>query len=110
MALENLAAIANALAEQFHPELFVQWNRISPTARDIPTEAGKGKAATWDVEFSGTVDAATVAEGADVTSGEFDSDVDVPGTLAWAHYRKSFQITETALDAAATSAASADWT
>lgn len=104
MALENLAAVSDALGQTFAPQLAVQWNRSAQTAADIAAIPGKGKNAAWDTEFSGDVDAVDVEEGSDVGDAEFDSDENEDATVPWAHYRKSFKITETAIDAAASSA------
>ncbi len=102
MAAENLASISAALSQIFAPELKRQWNRSAVTAAFVSATAGAGKNAAWDVEFGGAT-AATVAEGSDVLPGEFNSDVNQPAILPWAHYRSSFSITETELDAAASS-------
>lgn len=102
MADTTLSAISNALSLTFQPQIERQWNRSAVTASRIGVKAGGGKSANWDVAFPvGTV--STVAEGSDVQSGEYGSDVNVPATMAWAHYRHPFRITETALDAAASS-------
>lgn len=99
---ENLASISNALGQTFQGELERQWNRSAVAASRIPIRAGSGKNASWSVEFSGAT-ATTVADGSDVQSSEYSNDVNVPAVLAWAHYRHSFQISETELDAAASS-------
>lgn len=104
MAQEVLSDILNALPAQLAPKLYLQWNRAAVTAAGVEAEPGAGRQAEWDVEFSGDVDAATVAEGSDVAAGEFDSDTDVPATLSWAIYRAAFNISSTALSAAMSSA------
>lgn len=103
MALENLAAIADALGQRLAPKLYYQWNRAAVAAALIPAIPYRGKNCAFAAEFSGDVDAATVGEGSDVEDAEFDSDEDEDATLGWAHYRKSTKVTETAIDAAATS-------
>jgi hypothetical protein len=102
MAAESLSSINSALSQIFAPDLSRQWNRSAITAALVPAKAGGGKNAAWDVEFSGAT-ATTVAEGSDVAGGEYNSDVNQPAILSWAHYRSSFQISETELDAAASS-------
>lgn len=107
MALDTLSNISNALSQLFEEELYKQWNRMAVTAGMIPAKPGRGKNAAWDVEFSGAT-ASTVAEGADVQESEFQTDVDQPAVLNWAHYRSSFKVSETEIDAAASSMGTAD--
>lgn len=107
MSAETLNSISGALSQVFAPELARQWNRSAVTAALIAAQpgavsAGKGKNVAWDVAFSGNA-ATTVAEGADVSDGELASDANVPAILDWAHYRSSFKVSETELDAAASS-------
>lgn len=106
MAGENLAVVFNALPQLFDDELQRQWNRTTVfldkirAARGV--SEGKGKNVAFDVEFTGAT-AATQAEGSDVGASEYAQDIDVPAIAPWAHYRSSFQVTETELDAAFTS-------
>lgn len=102
MAAETLSDIEAALSQTFAADLYRQWNRSAVLASMIMVKPGAGKNAAWDVEFSGN-QADTVAEGSDVGAGEFNSDINEPAILQWAHYRSSFQVSETQLDAAATS-------
>lgn len=102
MAVDTLALVSNALSQTFEKELARQFNRATVLASIVPAKAGGGKNAAWDTAFSGAT-AATVAEGADVSGGEYASDVNVPAVLDWAHYRSSFSVTETEIDAAASS-------
>ena len=106
MAGENLSSINSALSQIFAPDLSRQWNRTAIFAGLLAAKGdvgdGKGKNVAFDVEFSGNT-ATTVAEGADVSAGEYASDINLPAVLPWAHYRSSFQITETELDAASSS-------
>jgi hypothetical protein len=104
MAAENSAYIWNALSQIIQPSLHRQWNRtafllalLNSTPQGI-TE-GSGKNTQFDVEFTGAT-AQTVAEGADVPSTEYASDVDVPITFPWCTYRSSFQLSEQELDMA----------
>ncbi len=106
MAGENLSSISSALSQIFAPDLARQWNRSAITAALVPASKGAGKNAAWDTEFTGAT-AQTVAEGADVPGSEYSSDVNLPAILNWAHYRSSFQITETEYDAAASSVGTA---
>lgn len=102
MAGESLATVFNAIAQTFAPELHKQWNRTSVLLGMLSAvggvSEGKGKNVSFDLEFSGAT-AGTVAEGSDVAASEYASDVDVPGILPWCHYRSSFQVTETEVDA-----------
>lgn len=102
MAAETLASVSNALSQVFAPKLARQWNRSAITAALLEAAEGKGKNVAWDVAFSGN-SATTVAEGSDVQDSELASDVNVPAVLNWAHYRSSFKVSETELDAAASS-------
>lgn len=107
MAAETLSSVVNALSQVFAPELARQWNRSAVVAALIAAQpgavsAGKGKNVAWDVAFSGNA-AGTVAEGSDVQDAELASDTNLPAILDWAHYRSSFKVSETELDAAASS-------
>lgn len=102
MALETLAAVSAALSQTFEEQFVRQYNRLAVAAALIQAEAGRGKNAAWDVEFSGaTADA--VAEGSDVPENEFTTDQPVPAVLGWATYRQSFKLSENEIDAAASS-------
>jgi hypothetical protein len=103
MAQEVLSDILAALPEELAPDLYKQWNRLAVTAAGVEAKPGAGRQAAFDVEFSGSVDADTQAEGSDVAGGEFDSDIDEPAVLAWALYRAAFNISSTALSAAMSS-------
>lgn len=103
MALENLAAIANALSQTFADPLYHQMNREAATLSRLEARPGRGKNCAWDVEFSGSGSADTVAEGSDVAEGEFTTDVPVPATLSWGLYRAAFKLSETEVKAAASS-------
>lgn len=106
MASENLASINSALSTFFAPDLHRQWNRTSVLLGLLAAKGdvgdGKGKSVNFDLEFTGNT-ASSVAEGSDVAASEYASDVNVPAILPWAHYRSSFQISETEFDAAMTS-------
>lgn len=107
MAGENLAFIFQALSQTMQPDLHRQWNRTTPFLAELSAvpggiAEGAGKNTQFDVEFSGA-SATTVAEGADVAASEFASDIDVPATFPWCHYRHSFQVTEQEVDAARSS-------
>ena len=104
MASETLAYIFNALAQTLQPEMYRQWNRTTVLLGELSaTKAaiteGSGKNTQFAAEFSGAT-AATVAEGSDVASTEFASDINVPITAPWCIYRSSFQLTELEVDAA----------
>lgn len=112
MAGENLQYIFSALSQVLQPELHRQWNRTTVFLGELQAtpgavREGMGKNTQFAVEFSGAT-AQTVAEGSDVASSEYNSDVDVPATFPWATYRSSFQLTEQEIDAAKSSAGSPD--
>lgn len=99
--LSNLSAVANALSQGFAPDLMRQYNRVTVLGSEIGSifQPGNGKNVAWDVMMDGQT-AASYAEGADVTSGEFTVDAPLPATLSWGHYRSAFQVSETQLNAA----------
>jgi hypothetical protein len=103
---EYLASINSALSQIFAEPLARQWNRSTILLNRLMAKGdigdGKGKNVAFDVEFTGN-QASTVAEGSDVQPNEFQSDVNMPAVLPWAHYRSSFQISETEFDAARSS-------
>jgi hypothetical protein len=103
VALENLAAVAGALAQTFAEPLYHQMNREATMLARMEAKPGRGKNCAWDVEFSGSGTADSVAEGSDVAEGEFTTDVPVPATLSWALYRAAFKLSETEVKAAASS-------
>jgi hypothetical protein len=112
MAGENLSSILFALSQIMAPDLERQWNRTSVflgalSATKGAVSEGGGKNTAFDAEFSGAT-AQTVAEGSDVAASEYASDVNVPATFPWCHYRSSFQVTETELDAATSSVGTPD--
>ena len=106
MAGETLQNVFNALAQIMDNSLTREWNRTTYLLKWIAAAGGIapgfGKNAAFDVEFTGAT-AGTVAEGADVAAGEFNSDVDEPAVFQWCTYRTSFQISEQLVDAARTS-------
>ncbi len=104
MAGENLGTVNSALSQIFADPLQRQWNRTALFLNRVQAKAapGSGKNVAFDTEFSGNT-AQTVAEGSDVQASEYASDINMPAILPWAHYRSSFQITETELDSARTS-------
>lgn len=103
---ENLSSISSALSQLFADDLYKQWNRTAVLLGALAARGdvgdGKGKNVSFDTEFTGN-QALTVAEGSDVASTEFASDVNVPAELPWAHYRSAFQISETEFNAAMSS-------
>lgn len=107
MALETLAAVSAALSQIFAEDMTRQMNRMAVAAAVVPAERGRGKNAAWDVEFSGAM-ADAVEEGSDVQESEFTTDPVQPAVLNWAHYRQSFKITETEIEAAASSIGTPD--
>lgn len=106
MAGENLSSVFSALSQIMAPDLHRQWNRsttfLGALAARKGISDGTGKNVAFDVEFTGAT-AGTVAEGSDVQASEYNSDVNVPAIFSWAHYRSSFQVSETELDAAMSS-------
>lgn len=102
MALETLAAVSAALSQTFEEQFVRQYNRLAVAAALIQAEAGRGKNAAWDVEFSGA-QADAVQEGSDVDESEFTTDQPVPAVLGWSTYRQSFKLSENEIDAAASS-------
>jgi hypothetical protein len=111
MAGENLSSIFAALSQIMAPDLERQWNRTTMFLGAISAtqgvSAGAGKNVAFDVEFTNAT-AATVAEGSDVQASEFNSDNNTVAIFPWCTYRSSFQVTELELDAAASSAGTAN--
>jgi hypothetical protein len=103
---EYLSSINSALSQLFAPDLYTQWNRTAVLLGALSARGdvgdGQGKNVAFDVEFTGN-QALTVAEGSDVASTEYASDVNVAAILPWAHYRTAFQISETEYNAAMSS-------
>ena len=110
MAAEFLPAIFNALSQTFESDIERQWNRatymLALIMATAGVSAGDGKNVAFATEFTGAT-AGTVAEGADVQSSEYNSDVNEPAILPWATYRSSFQVSEQEVDIARRSQGSA---
>jgi hypothetical protein len=111
MGAENLSSVFQALSFILDPEMERQWNRTTYfmgmlNATKGSVSEGGGKSVNFDTEFTGAT-AQTVAEGSDVLAAEYASDVNVPAVFPWCHYRTSFQVSETEVDAAATSVGTA---
>ena len=94
--------LTNALSEAFEAQIVRQINRKSVLLSVLPIIMGEGKRCAWDVEEAGAT-AATYAEAADVASGDYGVDQELPATLDWGLYRAPFQITGLADSAAYTS-------
>lgn len=108
---EISTAILSALAQNFAPQIEKQWNRVCPFLGLLSASGAmgesRGKNVAFDVEFTGAT-AGTVAEGSDVASTEYNSDINVPAIFSYATYRSSFQISEQEVDIARTSIGSSD--
>jgi hypothetical protein len=108
---ELSTAILSAVSQIFQPQIEKQWNRVCPLLGLLSASGSmgesRGKNVAFDVEFTGAT-AGTVAEGSDVASGEYNSDINVPAIFTYATYRSSFQISEQEVDIARTSIGSAD--
>lgn len=108
---ELSTAILSALSQTFAPDIKRQWNRICPLLGALSASGSmgeaKGKNVAFDVEFTGAT-AGTVAEGSDVATNEYNSDINVPAVFQYATYRSSFQISEQEVDIARTSIGTAD--
>jgi hypothetical protein len=106
MAGENLSSVESALSQIFAPDLERQWQRttyfLGRVAASQGVSEGGGKNVAFDTEFTGAT-AQTVAEGSDVPTTEYASDINVSATAPWCTYRSSFQITEQEYDAARSS-------
>jgi len=103
MALESLSAVTNALGQRLSPKLYTLWNRQAVAANLIEAQAGAGPNAAWDIESANSTVPDTVAEGSDLQAAEMQSDLNDAAKLGWADYRTGFNITQRALDAAASS-------
>ena len=112
MSQEQLQTIFNALSQFFDKDLQRQWNRTTVflgalAATPARPSEGAGRNVAFDVEFSGAT-ASTVAEGSDVATTEYSTDVDQPAYFPWATYRSSFWVTEQEVDAARRSVGTPD--
>jgi hypothetical protein len=107
MASGNLSTLQNVIANAFSKKMERLSNHVAPTAAMIPTEAGFGSGVFWTAQMDGA-EAHLYQEGAAVLDSELSNNVEVPANLPWGHYRTAFKVTETQLDAAASSRGSAD--
>lgn len=100
--MQTISGLSNILTYQFGPELHRQWNRSIVLGSMIDVKPGAGRDCSWAVAFSGAV-ADVASEGEDVADSELTNDTSEDAHLSWATYRSSFQISEQAIDAAASS-------
>ena len=103
MALESLSAVSAALGQRIAPKLITLWNRSAVLAAMLEAQAGGGLNAAWDAESAVGTTPDTVTEGSDLAAGEMQSDLDIVAKLNWTEYRTGFNITQRAIDAAASS-------
>ena len=102
MATELLSTIAAALPQVFDEKIARQYNRSAAITQFLSFVDGGGKNIAWDAEFSGA-SAAAFSEGSDVTDGEMTTDIAVPASLGWGHYRSAFRISDTEISVALSS-------
>lgn len=98
----NIAALSTILTYQFGPDINRQWNRSIVLGQMLEAVPGAGESCDWAVAFSGAT-ANVASEGEDVDTSEFTNDTPEKAHLAWATYRSAFQVSEQAIDAAASS-------
>ena len=98
MAMQTLGLLV--LAQNYAPEILSQINRKSALLQVIKAKDGEGKNVSWAVKSDGQL-AEAYGEGTDVTV--YGSDGQSSAILNWGLYRAPFQVTQLALDAAATS-------
>lgn len=101
MADKDLAAITNAMAQQYAPVVHRTVNVNAPLLSLIRSEWGGGKNVAWDAEFDGEA-AEAYTDGADVST--YTTDTVKPAVLQWGLYRANGKITDLAMDVAGTSA------
>lgn len=97
---QTLAAITNALAQNYRDKVTRQINRRSVLLRLVKIEPGRGKNVAIDVEADGA-HAENFSDGADVA--DYGSDALSPAVLPWALLRANFRVTDLALAAARSS-------
>lgn len=100
--LSTLADVYSTALPQAIPGMTRQVNNVAVILSDTPTEPGEGKNLAHDIELDGAT-ASSYAEGSDVST--FDVNQFQLAILPWAHYRTSFWISETKVNAAMTSKA-----
>jgi hypothetical protein len=107
MAIETSATILSALAQTYAKKYHPQFNRAARFLSLIDTVQEGGKNVAWTNSFSGAT-AGSYAEGADLVSGDFTSDVKVASTLSWGLYRTSFWMSDHEIEVAQSAGGSAD--
>lgn len=108
MSVANLTtspSLASALGQRY-PDLRNQWNRKAESLALVPKKAGFAINAAFDIGVGGAA-AGTVAEGADIVTGQYLQDGFVPATLSWGIYQSGFGLSHLAMAAAASSGGSA---
>lgn len=100
MADTDLAAITNAVAQNYAPRILRATNANAPLVSLFPAVPGRGKNVAWVHELDGE-DAETYADGADVSS--YTTDTKKPATLPWGLYRANGKVTDLSIDVAGTS-------
>lgn len=102
MAIFNLATLLASLPQTFDAHMQDLWNREARTLGRIPVKSGHGQNCAFIVNVGGQT-ATSFADGYDIQTAEYGSDVYLPATLNWAQYRSSFALTAKAIDVAASS-------
>ncbi len=107
MVTVNLAYILASLPVTFDQHMQNLWNREARLLGRIPVKSGHGQNCAFIVNVGGQT-ATTFADGYDIQTAEYGSDVYVPAALDWAQYRSSFVLTARAIDVAASSRGGAE--
>lgn len=103
MAILELADISDALSLVYRNRITNNINRVCILSQLLPVVQDSGKVCTWTTKLTGRSDAVGYTEGADMADGDFDNEARVPGSLAWAQYRKGAIVSGLASAAAASS-------
>jgi hypothetical protein len=92
LSLANRSAVMNLI---FRDSLAVQFNDKYPALQLFEVESGSNAVCTWPAEFETRTAGGAYAEGADMASGDYDSNTTLQASQSWAFYRKGARLSGT---------------
>lgn len=92
LSLSGRSAVMNLI---FRDALAAQYNDKYPTLQLFEVEPGSNAVCTWPAVFETRTAGGAFAEGADMSSGDYDSNTTLQASQSWAFYRKGARLSGT---------------
>lgn len=89
LSLADRSAVMNLI---FRDSLAVQFNDKYPSLQLFEVESDGNAVCTWSAEFETRTAGGAYAEGADMASGDYDSNTTRQASQSWARYRKGARL------------------